>query len=243
MNLKNKKIEQITTEVEAVNFLIPVGDKLFFIASRFGNFNLELGYYDMKTKKIWFSNQFDHTDIMVESLNYNAQNSRLYAVTYSLLENKERLDDFYSKQGKDSTAYFIRPKRTVYEFDINGIITRKLGFLDELEVNTFVVSTDGNKALVGCINSKDEKRQVLMIDDINKLDSYSKITELENVNAKNLYFSPDNKGIYFCAFTDKDNNSEKHPSNWLMYYDFETHKLERKYTLKNGYISNFVVAK
>lgn len=110
-DLANEKSTQITNNLFAVNYIIPSGNQLFFVANVKGEQAIRLGAIDLDTHKMKL---WGNDDMLVEAITLDHDNQKIYASAYSLKQRK------YSVTHQDGPAgqnNFKMPTYTVYETD------------------------------------------------------------------------------------------------------------------------------
>ncbi|WCK52729.1 hypothetical protein PP175_14970 [Aneurinibacillus sp. Ricciae_BoGa-3] len=126
LDLKTKQKTQLTTNLYAINRMIPIDNKMILAASLKGNRNIPLASYDLKANKltIW---QKD-LDTSVRSLSLNPLTSKLYASLYSQKEQLEKTHKADLEQAPD----VVPPVHRVVEYDINGQMLKEIYKTEEM---------------------------------------------------------------------------------------------------------------
>lgn len=109
-DLISHKETQLTKDFFAVNYIIPVGERLYFVAAKQGDRTDRLGYIDLKTGAIQFWKE--DGDTVVDGLTIDEKNQRIFATAYSIAER----DYNVAHQGNDN---YMIPLYTVYEIDMD----------------------------------------------------------------------------------------------------------------------------
>lgn len=236
MDIKSKKRKQLTTEVEAINNMLLIDNRIYFLASRFNNFSIEFGYYSILKNKCYFTTGFDYKDTMTESVYYDNYSKKFYISTFSWKENHKRLWHFYDLQdAKVKGAYFKKPPRNIYELNMDGKVTKKIATIKERSIKDFSFLAHQKKGLIVSDDSKDNKRSTVIFNDINKIDEGTEIDKLKPY--RNIQITPDGESIY-CTSKDPDSGD---CSSILWRYDLNNHTLHKLYTFKDSYISNYTI--
>lgn len=102
---------QLTESLFAVNYMIPSGNQLFFVANVKGEQAIRLGVIDLNTNAMTL---WGDEDMLVEAITLDHTNQKIYVSAYSLEQRN------YSQTHQDGPAgqnNFKMPTYTVYETD------------------------------------------------------------------------------------------------------------------------------
>lgn len=109
-DLSSHKETQLTDSFFAVNYLIPIADRLYFVASVQGDRTDRLGFIDLTTGDIQFWKK--DGDTVVDGVTIDKKSKKIYATAYSISERD------YNVVHQGNGNYLI-PLYTVYEINMD----------------------------------------------------------------------------------------------------------------------------
>lgn len=235
INLSDNKEEKLTENLYAINYMIPIDNKIIMATKLKGTTNIGLASYDLKSEVLDIWNKADK-DTCVQSLTLNPYTKKIYASLYSW---KERLEKS-KKASKAKSPIVIPPVNHIIEYDQDGTRIQEL-FSTEEQIGTFVVSNKGDRAILRSASEVFKKKELYLIDlktgkrEILNIPNYSPIGD--------VFFKQDDQGIFFTAFpssyTEYEQNNSQPISNGLYYYDFGTSQVQTILAKPNSFINNF----
>src|SRR5690606_6194782 len=114
-DLNTNEEKQLTTDLFAVNYIIPVEEHIFFVARPQDSNVLRLGSINRNTGEIsYWGNKDTINDVIIETISVNQYNRKIYVSTYSDAERNYNLMHQDGPAGKNN---FKMPLHTVYEID------------------------------------------------------------------------------------------------------------------------------
>lgn len=234
LDLNNNQKEQLTDNLFAISYIIPVENKIVLAGLKKDDMKkgyryIELFSYDLESKTLtsWWDEN-DH-DTSVRSLMFNPYTQRFYASLYSSNEKRQKSH----KAEQEQTPDVVPPVHRIVEYDINGCLLREI-YRAEEQIVQFAVSTDGEEALLKSAPMVFEKRDLYLF---NLKTGAKELLSIDNgtyagMELEHVFFAPDQKGIYFTS---------SGSPNGLYYYDFETKQVQEIFSRENGYINNFLL--
>ncbi|ERM16163.1 hypothetical protein [Brevibacillus laterosporus] len=241
LDLATKKKEKLTTNLFAINYIIPVGNQIIIAAAEKTKSAVQLASYNLQTKKLSFWVPPNDDDTSVKHLMYNPYTKKLYATLYSNQEDETLTRKAAKEQAPDIDAATHR----VVEYDMNQGEQKKPRELYKAKevIRLFSVSTNTEVALIKS-GSKvfKEKQMYLFYFDSGKKEPLV-IPELSTI--EEAYFAPDKQGLFIkgnLKTTLKNNDiTDDGPPNGLFYFDLKTHKINEIYSKPDSYINNFIL--
>ncbi|MED0670112.1 WD40 repeat domain-containing protein [Aneurinibacillus aneurinilyticus] len=231
LNLKTKQRETLTTNLFAINHIIPVDKKIILSTSPKGQRNIPLATYDLQSKKLILWDEKDH-DTSVRSLTLNPFTGKLYASLYS---EKERVQKS-KKADIEQTTKVVPAVHRIAEYDIEGQMLREIYKAEEM-VTLFSVSKDTDLALIRTAPTVFKERKLYLY---NLKTGKKEVLKTDNYGAiEHAFFSPDNQGFFFTA-RENVKNQEGNP-NALYYYHLQTGEIKQIFAKSGSYINNFML--
>lgn len=237
-DLKTGQIIQLTDDIYAVNQILPIGEKIYLVASTFAHPRLGLIEYDSKTKS--YEILTPNSDVVMQ-MTYDKMNNAIMFVSYDWQEQKD-LQYAYEHRDRETESVAQNAKYTIYSCDIEEKNIEKLTEMKEM-ISMIDVDNTGEVLLLRIANSLFESRQNVFfsLKEEKILETIS-MPQIERVEG--IAYSPDNMGIYFIGklLVTQENNTAT-STNELIYMDFATGKYERIVSFEDKYINNFYVCK
>jgi len=114
-DLNTNEEKQLTTDLFAVNYIIPADDQVFFVAVPQDSNVLRLGAIDRKTGEVsYWGNEDTINDVIIETISVNQSKRKIYVSTYS---DAERNYNLLHQDGPVGQNNYKMPLHTVYEID------------------------------------------------------------------------------------------------------------------------------
>ncbi|GGO01015.1 hypothetical protein [Saccharibacillus kuerlensis] len=227
-DLSKKKTSQLTENLFAVNYVIPSGDRLFFVANIKGEQAIRLGAIDLKTKKITL---WSNDDTLVEAITLDHNTEKLYVSAYSL---KQRNYSLAHQDGPVGQNNFKMPTYTVYETDFDLKEKKKL-----FSKNYWIRMLMNKKGHVIAFSDKEyNKGQVpsTVIDyNLKKGTSSESTWGTKRLQRGEANYSQDESKIYTLAIVNNQRG--------LFEYDVKKNKFTAIFKPKEGFINNMQVVK
>ncbi|MBO8164785.1 MAG: hypothetical protein H0Z34_13870 [Brevibacillus sp.] len=240
LDLATKEKEVLTTDLFAINTIIPVDDRVILAAVTKEKTAVQLASYDLKAQQLTFWVEPEDDDTSVAALSYNPFTQKLYAVLFSDRQRRTLVDKAAEEQADDVLPAVHR----IVEYDLEGK-ERREWYKAEEKIVLVAVSSDTDFALIRSAPMVFKRRELFWYDlhtgEKQKLD----IPGLRAI--ENVQIAPDKQGFYFTGIAESD--SEKNaatlggPPNGLYYYDFKTKQITQLYARPDQYINNFLLLK
>ncbi|WP_233280979.1 hypothetical protein [Paenibacillus algicola] len=227
-DLLSEKNTQLTDNLFAVNYIIPSGDQLFFVANVKGEQAIRLGAVDLNSMEMTL---WGDDDILVEAITLDQNNKKIYASAYSL---KERQYNLAHQDGPVGQNNFKMPTYTIYETDYNLKEKTKL-FSNNYWIR-MLMNKEGHVIAFGDkkYNQGQVPSMVVDYDTGNKTISLSKwgTTRLQRGEAN---YSYDGSKIYAIAVVKNERG--------LFEYDVKSNQFTALFTPTAGFINNIQVVR
>jgi hypothetical protein len=227
-NLLSEESIQLTDNLFAVNYVIPSGDQLFFVANVKGEQAIRLGAIDLNTNGMTL---WGDDDMLVEAITLDHKNKKIYASAYSL---KERNYSLAHQDGPVGQNNFKMPTYTIYETDYN--LQEKTKLFSENYWIRMLMNKEGHVIAFG--DKEYNKGQVpsMVVD----YDTSSKTSSVSNWETTRLQrgeanYSNDGSKIYAIAIVKNERG--------LFEYDVNSNKFTAIFTPTAGFINNIQVVK
>ena len=237
-DLRKKQVLQLTEDIYAVNQILPVGEKVYLIASTFEHPRLGLIEYDLNnsTYKILTPN----SDVVMQ-MTYDKLNNNIIFASYNWAEQK-KLQYEYEHQNEEKQSVAQNAKYTIHNYNI---ITKNISELAQMNevIAAMDIDNTGEKLLLRVANSLFEPRQNVLFSLKEK--QFLNTIPVEQVKRLEcIALAPDNSGIYFTGLLSSNSKEDysSHP-NALIYMDFSTGKCESVISFEDKYINNFWICK
>lgn len=216
---------QLTSDLRAINQIIPTKESLFFVASITDNI-LRLGSFNKDNQSIRY---WGDEDINVETITLNPETQKIYISGFSYSEDKENIEkQFVSDDNVYSTPLFV-----VYETDFNFQETKELFSTDSWI--RLLLMNKSNNSLVAIFdkeyNSPDPSKAVT----INLKTGEAKDFKLpkERVQVDGGGYSSDGKEMYGTFILDDQRG--------IYSYEVESQEYAPIFSSKDGFINNFQI--
>lgn len=238
LDLRTKEKEVLTSDLFAINSIIPVDDRVILAAVSTEKTAVQLASYDRKAKQLTFWADPADDDTSVAALSYNPFTQKLYAVLFSDRERKSLAHKAEKEQADDVPAAVHR----IVEYDLEGN-EQKEWYQAAEKIVLVAVSADADFALIRSAPMVFTKRALFRYDlrtgEKQKLD----IPGLRAI--EHAQIAPDKQGFYFTGIADADAEKKAAtlggPPNGLYYYDFTTKQITQLYARPDQYINNFIL--
>ncbi|WP_166245446.1 hypothetical protein [Paenibacillus turpanensis] len=241
LDLKTGEKKQLTTELFAINSIIPIWEheKVILAAVDKVKSAVQIYGYDHQSGKLtnWFPS--DNDDTSVESLHYHASTGKLYAVLFSDQERDKLTDKANLAKAADVKA----SPHWVMEYDMQGKALGEVYRADE-KISFFVLSQDKKFALIRSAPTVFQAKKIYVYD----MGSGSK-QELDSKGLSSIQFAsfspnPDQEGFYFTGIVHSMEEPGKitgGPPNSLYFYELKSGKISRIFGQDSMYINNFIL--
>ena len=230
------KEEQLTTNLFAVNYIIPFCNRVYFVGVEKNSSILKLGFIDQITKEIAYWQ--DDGDTTIETFVVNNVNNKIYISAYSNAEMDYNLQHQSEIPGQEN---FTMPRHTVYETDSNFSETRKLFSEEHMWIRMLLTNDTKILALCDRMYNKEELSKPIYMDTASNefLDFEIPPYRIQRGDAN---FSADGKGIYTLSDVYSITNDGVE-NRGIYYYDLETKIYTPLLIQTDGFINNFTVIK
>ena len=231
-DLNTKKTKQLTNDIYAVNYIIPMKDKIATFSVQKGKQPMKVAYYDKKTGKFIYVNVKD--DLNSELMSYNPFTGKLLVTSYYQKQMYDALDKANKEQKK-----IIMPDYYIYDYtDINK---PKLLFTTKNMMINRIASNNQGDILYTQANDFSEHQPEYFSYLYNPKTSKSKLVEniASQLQLSRFLFYSDNKNqVFFIGVG--STNDQTYPRG-IYSYDFGTKELKLIYTSKTGQIYDFTM--
>lgn len=227
-DLANKKTTQLTTGLFAVNYIIPSGKQLFFVANIKGEQAIRLGAIDLNTKLVTLWG--DH-DTLVEAITLDHKTQKIYVSAYSL---KERNYSLTHQDGPAGQNHFKMPTYTVYETDFD--LKEKKKLFSKKEWIRMLMNKEGH--VIAFCDKEYNKGQIpsTVVDyDVRKSTISESKWKTKRLQRGEANYSQDESKIYALAIVKNERG--------LFEYDVKSNQFTPIFTPKEGFINNIQVVK
>jgi hypothetical protein len=238
LNLKTRQKEKLTTNIFAINYMIPLDNQVILAAALKGKRSVQLASFDLEKKTLipWFDENDD--DTCVENVTFNPFTHKLYAALYSL---KERDANVHYAE-KYQTGDVVPAKYQIVEYDLKHLTSKQIYSGEEMIVN-FSVSKDGKWAIMRSAPMMFQDRQLYLF---NMLTGKKEQLTLQGdiAGITGAFFAPDGKSLFVLGVSKAEEKfthslDQASPPNGLYRYDLETKTLTRVFAEPEQYINNF----
>ncbi|MBD7968231.1 TolB-like translocation protein [Paenibacillus gallinarum] len=221
-NIETKEETKLTTNLRAVNQIIPTKEKVFFIAS--SNRVLRLGMLDKQSGVISY---WGDEDTNVETITINPDTEKIYISAFSYSQDREVIEkQFVSDENKYSMPLF-----SIYETDFKFTDTQQL-FSEHAWIRILMVNRIDNKIIAIYdkeYNSEEKSKAVSINASSHELEEF--ILPPERMQVDGASFSVDGKGLYVTSVLNDKRG--------IYYYDFESKEYTPVFISEDGFINNF----
>ncbi|MFB5265795.1 hypothetical protein ACE41H_03205 [Paenibacillus enshidis] len=225
-DLSSNNSTQLTDNLFAVNYVIPSGDQLFFVANIKGEQAIRLGSINLKTRKMTL---WGDQDTLIEAITVDHKNKKIYASAYSL---KQRNYSLAHQDGPAGQNNFKMPTHTVYETDFDLKEKRKL-FSKNYWIR-MLMHKDGH---VIAFSDKEYNRGPSTVIDFELADRSTDVSQWEAARLQrgDANYSSEGNKIYTIAIVKNKRG--------LYEYDVKSKKFTPIFTPEDGFINNIQVVK
>ncbi|KHL91581.1 hypothetical protein QW71_33720 [Paenibacillus sp. IHB B 3415] len=221
-HMETKQEVQLTTNLRAVNQIIPAKEKIFFIASI--DKVLRLGMLDKRSGMISY---WGDEDTNVETIAINPKTEHIYISAFSYSQDREVIENqFLSDENNYSMPLF-----SVYETDYSFKDTQKF-----LSVHAWIKILMVNMAENVTIaiydkeyNSEENSKAVAIDVSSQEIEEFKLPPERMLVDGAN--YSANGKGLYVTSIVNDKRG--------IYYYDFESKEYNTIFISADGFINNF----
>ena len=221
-NIETKEETKLTTNLRAVNQIIPTKEKVFFIASL--NRVLRLGMLDKQSGVISY---WGDEDTNVETITINPDTEKIYISAFSYSQDREVIEkQFVSDENK-----YTMPLFSVYETDFEFTDTQQI-FSEHAWIKILMVNRIDNKIIAIYdkeYNSEEKSKAVSINASSHELEEF--ILPPERMQVDGASFSVDGKGLYVTSVLNDKRG--------IYYYDFESKEYTPVFISEDGFINNF----
>lgn len=216
---------QLTSDLRAINQIIPTKEALFFVASIADNV-LRLGSYNKDNQSVRY---WGDEDINVETITLNPETQKIYISGFSYSADRGNIEkQFVSDDNVYSTPLFV-----VYETDFNFKETKELFSTDSWI--RLLLMNKSNNSLVAIYdkeyNSPDPSKAVTINLETGETKDYK--LPKERVQVDGGGFSSDGKEMY-GTFILEDQRG-------IYSYEVDSQKYSPIFSSKDGFINNFQI--
>lgn len=222
-DVKTKEEVQLTSDLRAVNQIIPTEKKVYFVASSKDQV-LRLGMLDKHSGVISY---WGDEDTNVETITIDPKTEHIYISAFSYSQDREVIEkQFISDENKYSMPLF-----SVYETDYLFSKTQKL-FSKNAWIRILVVNMIDNKliAIYDKEYNSEEKSKAVAID-INSHEVEEFILPPERMQVDGASFSVDGKGLYVISVINDKRG--------IYYYNFDSKEYSPIFISEDEFINNF----
>lgn len=216
---------QLTTDLNAVNYIIPCGEKVYCVVNPRGAdeyARLKLVSIDINTLEmdVWL----DDGDTNVETLCLDRSNGKIYISAYSCSQH------IYNLRNQTGNEGMINPEGTIYETDLDFSTTRKI-YSNEDHIARYILNHDNMVLAVLQWRPNRMPYQKAYID-VDTLE-VSEFDIPDIMQRGEPAFTKDGTGIYMLTVVD-DNRG-------IYLYDIESGSLTEIFTpMGDGFINSFM---
>lgn len=219
---ETKEEVQLTTNLRAVNQIIPTKEKIFFVASI--DKVLRLGVLDKRSGIISY---WGDEDTNVETIAINPKTEHIYVSAFSYSQDREVIE----KQFLSDENNYSMPLFSVYETDYSFKDTHKL-FSVHAWIKILMVNMMDNKTIAIYdkeYNSEENSKAVAIDSSSQEIEEFKLPPERMLVDGAN--FSANGKGLYVTSIVNDKRG--------VYYYDFQSKEYTTVFISKDGFINNF----
>jgi Tol biopolymer transport system component len=191
-NLNTKQSRKLTSDLFAINYMIPVEDQVLLAAASKEKSSVQIYSFDLQKNKLvpWFDSADDDTS--VQTMTLDRSEKFLYVTLFSASEKRMNMKAAEKAQAND----VVPAKHRIAKYDLRGTLLNEVLSSREKIVETAISPDD--KSII--LNSSELvfKPRVFALMDLNtKQKQPLKIDGISSIGT--VYYSPDNKGIYSPA--------------------------------------------
>ena len=173
----------LTDDLLAVNFILPAGDIVFFLAAKLDHPNLIVGRIDLTTGNIRYWNESPSASSRVLSI--DRERERIYVSMYDAKE-----DDAYSSGESE-----VMPTHTIYSYDYNLSDTREILRTENMNIRT--VCAEDNVLMYNVLDTFTPQTATYAITQVIDLDSMEVLFETDDCFSQGRLAS--DAGTYLLA--------------------------------------------
>lgn len=228
-DLSNKQTKQLTSNLFAVNYLIPTKDFLFFTAASQNAGNVSLGCYNKRTGALSYWG--DDGDTNVECMSINRETEKIYVSVYSDAQDRYNL----LHQTNDS---FKIADHSVWELDYSLKEQKKLFTLPESWIRMLIPNEKNLVVVYDLKYNASEIPSNYFIYDVRSGERSDFPAPAYRIEKGDAAFSPDHKDLFVLSKLPQDTYRN------LYQYNLE----EKSYSLifqatDDSFINNYQVIK
>lgn len=226
VDLKTSNEKQLTTELFAVNYILPDENDVFFVGRPQNSQVLKLGHIDIGSGKIEY---WGDDDTNIEAIALDRKNKEIVISAYS---EKERAYNVAHQDGPIGQDNMKMPKHTVYEIDYDFGDAHKL-FDEELWIRTVMVNNDDIYAL--CDRKYNNSSEASFVYRYNRNDKtiYTSEWSSHRLQIGDAGYSLDGKHIFSISSVGEERG--------IYDFDLKKSKINPIMMQKNGFINNIQV--
>ncbi|MBZ9637425.1 hypothetical protein [Clostridium sp. FP1] len=235
-DLNTKKTHQLSQDVFAINYIVPMNDIIAVEAVKKGVRELKMAFYDKKKNSFEYVNI--ENDLEADILSYNPFIDKLaVSFRYKSQDYKSTMD---FNEGKTSKP--IPPNHYLYIFDENyrnpkKVFSTKNMVLSQIALdnheNLFLCQSDTTR------NFNPKSSNCIFYPKENKIEQLETIGK--NISISDfMFYNNDKTQVFFIGANPKD---EVNFPRGIYIYDFDTKQMKLIFTSKTGFINNFMLLK
>lgn len=222
VNLKTKDSVQLTTNLRAVNQIVPTKDKVFFVASI--DRVLRLGVIDKNSGIISY---WGDEDTNIETITINPNTEKIYISSFSYKKDREEIENQFISDEYSYSVPLFSISETDYSFMNTNLIMSGHAWIRLLMVNP---SNDNLIAIYDKeYNSEEDSRAVSINTASYEIEEFALPPERMQVDGGS--FSADGNGVYVLSAINDERG--------VYYFDFINKEYTPIFISENGFVNNF----
>lgn len=229
-DLRDGKTEQLSTDLFAINHIIPTTAEgpVIVIAVKKGRRVLQTAFYEKKTKRLEFIDEQD-TDTNTWTASYDPETNKTYLVQYSDKEDYAKL-----MHANETQTFMVPATHTVVEID--NVTKQKRKIIELKDEQIMGISARGGQLFL--VTSPHVLRPPVEYNLVDINTGKRRKLDLPISARTGVFLTKDGKGLYFLGGS-KDSSHKQERD--IYYYDFQTGALQTIFLQKDGsYINNFM---
>lgn len=228
-DLKLKEEQQLTKDLFAVNYIIPHGSQVFFVARPEGASAIKLGCINLDDKSIGYWN--DDGDTNIEAITINRKHEKIYLSTYS---EKERVYNVTHQDGPAGQNNFKMPRHHLYQTNFSFIDFEELLSTD-MWIRTVMSNDTEVVALCDVMYNNEANNSILLHYDIQSKAISQSEWNYGRLRIGDANYSADGKSIYsLVQYADKRS---------ICKFDFSTLEFTPLFIPKEEFINNITIVR
>lgn len=228
VDLKTSNEKQLTTELFAVNYILPDEDNIFFVGRPKNSQVLKLGNINLSSGDIEY---WGDDDTNIEAIALDRKNKKIVISAYS---EKERAYNVAHQEGPAGQDNMKMPRHAVYEIDYDFENAHKL-FDEEMWIRTVIVNNDDIYAL--CDRKYNNSSEASFVYRYNRNDKtiYTSEWNSYRLQVGDAGYSSNGKHIFSISSVGEERG--------IYDFDLENGQVNPIMMQKNGFINNIQVVK